>query len=75
MSDPGTYRTREEVDDYRKQDPILILRDILEEKKIFSEEDYKKMDQACRKISDDAVEFAENSEEPHLQTLYEDLFV
>ena len=75
MSDPGTYRTREEVDDYRKQDPLIVFRDILESKDYLSEEDYKKMDRDCRKICDDAVSFAEKSEEPPPETLYEDLFV
>ena len=74
MSDPGTYRSRDEVADYKKQDPILIMRDYLDEKGFMKDEDYKKMDQECREICTGAVEFAENDEEPSLPSLFEDVY-
>jgi pyruvate dehydrogenase E1 component alpha subunit len=36
MSDPATYRTREEVDDYKRQDPIYILQSVLEQEKMLT---------------------------------------
>jgi pyruvate dehydrogenase E1 component alpha subunit len=73
MSDPATYRTRDEVDDYRKQDPILILRALMEEEGMLTEEQFKEIDEAARKAADEAVEFSEASEEPPLETLHEDV--
>ena len=73
MSDPAKYRTREELDEYRQQDPILLFKDALIEYGIISEDDYKAMDNECKVISNNAVEFAEMSEEPGLETLYEDV--
>ncbi|HUV07495.1 MAG TPA: pyruvate dehydrogenase (acetyl-transferring) E1 component subunit alpha [Spirochaetia bacterium] len=73
MSDPATYRTRDEVEEYRKQDPILIMLDYLKDKRHLTDEGYKKMDQEMRKTCDEAVEFADRSEEPALESLYEDV--
>jgi pyruvate dehydrogenase E1 component alpha subunit len=73
MSDPATYRTREEVDDYKKQDPIFILQNLMERDDMLTPEEFEKMDGQCRKICDQAVQFAEESQEPALETLYEDV--
>ncbi len=73
MSDPGKYRTREELDEYRQQDPILFLKTGMQEAGLLTEEAYKDLDQKYRKIADDSVVFAENSDEPELETLYEDV--
>ena len=74
MSDPATYRTKEELAEYKQQDPIIILKDKLTESNIITEEKYKEMDDKCKAIVLGAVEFAENSEAPAIETLYEDLF-
>ena len=73
MSDPATYRTRDEVDTFRRQDPIVILRAYMEERNLVSDDQYEEMDREARKIADDAAEFAESSDEPALETLYEDV--
>lgn len=73
MSDPGKYRTREELDEYRQQDPILFLKTGMQEAGLLTEEAYKDLDQKYRKIADDSVVFAENSDEPELETLYKDV--
>lgn len=75
MSDPAKYRTRDELEEYKAQDPILILRDLLESQKILDEEDLKKIDKECREISSKAVQFAEESENPPLSDLYKDIYV
>lgn len=73
MSDPAKYRTRDELDSYRQQDPILILKQAMFDAELLTEDDYEQMDQASRKAADDAADFAENSPEPALETLYEDI--
>ncbi|NLN41631.1 MAG: hypothetical protein GX160_06555 [Clostridiales bacterium] len=73
MSDPAKYRTREELEEYRQQDPILLFKNAMVEKNILTEEEYKRIDDECKKVANQAVEFAEKSEEPGLEALYEDV--
>jgi pyruvate dehydrogenase E1 component alpha subunit len=73
MSDPATYRTKEELEEYRKQDPILILRAALEEKGEIDEAEFQRIDGECKRIADEAVQFAEQSPEPAASALYEDV--
>ncbi len=75
MSDPGTYRTREELEDYKKQDPLLIMRDKLVSEGVLDDESYARMDKQAKEISAQAVEFAEQSPEPEPNELYEDVLV
>jgi pyruvate dehydrogenase E1 component alpha subunit len=73
MSDPAKYRTPEELDAYKKQDPILILKSHMEEAGLLSGEQYAALDAACKSTCDDAVKFAEESPEPDASSLYEDI--
>jgi pyruvate dehydrogenase E1 component alpha subunit len=75
MSDPATYRTKEELEEYKNQDPILILKAKLIEAKQISNEEFDKIDAECKQISNDAVQFAEDSPQPAVETLYEDVLV
>ena len=75
MSDPAKYRSKEELESYKEQDPILILKALMIERKMLTEEGYKKLDKELRSICDEAVKFAEESPEPELETLYEDVLV
>jgi len=74
MSDPAKYRTREELDSYKEQDPIIILQKILIEGKVAGEDEIAKMDDAAKKQCEEAVDFAESSEEPSPEALYEDVY-
>ena len=51
MSDPGNYRTRDELDAYKQQDPILILRQAMIAASLLTEEDYESLDESCKKIA------------------------
>ena len=75
MSDPAKYRTQEELDEYKQQDPIALLLSEMIEEKYITEDEYKKMDTEAKAICDKSVEFAENSPEPELSTLYNDVLV
>ena len=74
MSDPQKYRTREEVDEYKKQDPILILETRMKEEGLWDAARAEAQDKAAEEATRDSVEFAENSAEPALHTLYEDIY-
>lgn len=73
MSDPAHYRTKEELEEYKRQDPILVLKARLLEGGGFSEERFAALDEECRRLSEEAARFAEESPEPALETLYEDV--
>jgi pyruvate dehydrogenase E1 component alpha subunit len=73
MSDPAKYRTPEELDSYKKQDPILILKSRMEESGHLTEEAYAALDAECKSVCDEAVKFAEESPEPELSSLGEDI--
>ncbi len=75
MSDPATYRSKEELQEHREQDPILILKNKMTAENLISEEEYKKIDKKCKAIAEESVNFAEESPEPAIETLYEDVLV
>jgi pyruvate dehydrogenase E1 component subunit alpha len=75
MSDPAHYRTKEELEEYREQDPILILKKQMSDAKLLSEEEYEKIDEEMKDASNKAADFADASEEPSPDALYEDVLV
>ncbi len=75
MSDPAKYRTKEELKDYKDQDSILLLKSTMLEQELLTEETFTALDAECKQIANDSVTFSENSDEPALETLYEDVLV
>ncbi len=76
MSDPGNYRSKEEVTDMREhRDPINLYKDYLINNKLCNEEDFKKIDKEVKQIVDEAIEFAQNSPEPDEAELYTEVYV
>ena len=73
MSDPGKYRTREELDEYRQQDPIILFKDGLIAAGLLTDAVYEDMDERCRRISDESADFAERSPQPEPEELYTDV--
>lgn len=75
MSDAATYRTKEEVEDERKNDPIPKHRAYLLEKKVVKEADLDAIDEAVKKRVDEAVAFADAAEEPSIDELHKDTII
>lgn len=73
MSDPAKYRTREEVEQYKQQDPILILQYLLLENQMISEKELAEMDAEIKAICEESVQFSEQSEEPAPEALHQDI--
>lgn len=74
MSDPGTYRTKEEVEDYKQRDPLETTRRKLLREKWATEAQLEKMDKEVKAEVADAVKFAEESPYPPLDELYIDVY-
>ncbi len=75
MGDPGTsYRTKEEVEEWKKRDPIKRLRDQLVQNKIATESELDEIENATMRELDEAVEFAIESPEPRVEEALEDIY-
>lgn len=74
MSDPGKYRSTEEIKKYQERDPILLFKHSLEEAKVFTEKDFEEIEQRAKEATQKAVEFAENSPFPDESELMTDVF-
>jgi pyruvate dehydrogenase E1 component alpha subunit len=76
MSDPAKYRTREEVEEVRRnRDPIDHVQELLTEKGWADEAALKAIDAEVRAIVADAAEFARISPEPDPAELFTDIYV
>jgi len=75
VSDPGKYRTKEEVKEYKDKDPINILEKKMINDKIATEDEIKKIKADVKAEIDAAVEFAEKSSFPDPSELYTDNYL
>jgi pyruvate dehydrogenase E1 component alpha subunit len=74
MSDPAKYRSKEEVQKMRQEkDPLLRLRDVMENHADVTEDELKQIDREIKDLVSDAAEFAQNSPEPDPTELYTDV--
>ena len=77
MSDAasGTYRTKAELEEYMKRDPISLLRTRMEDNGSLTEAQLLAMDVEIKAAVQDAWDFADASPELPLEALYEDVYV
>jgi pyruvate dehydrogenase E1 component alpha subunit len=77
MSDAvsGTYRSKAELEEWQKRDPIVLLRMQMQERKELTEEQLHKLDDEIKAEVQDAIDFAEKSPEPPAEALFEDILV
>ena len=75
MADPshGHYRTKDEVEEHRKRDPLLLLKETILTKQLCSEADFKPLEQEVNDVVAAAVKFADESPFPDLATLHHDV--
>ncbi|MBA2586883.1 MAG: pyruvate dehydrogenase (acetyl-transferring) E1 component subunit alpha [Chthoniobacterales bacterium] len=75
MSDPASYRTKEQLEKYRMDDPITRLRAQLAREGKLTNEEFDRRDKAAKDTALASVKFAEESEEPPLEKLYDYTYV
>lgn len=73
MSDPQKYRTREELEEYKKQDPIELLKASMIGERMLTQDESDSIEKQIAERVAAAAAFAEESEEPAMHTLYEDV--
>jgi pyruvate dehydrogenase E1 component alpha subunit len=75
MADPEEYRTKDEVEEWRRRDPIASFSKRVLDEGMFSDKDIEEMDAHAMSTVDEAVQFADNSPFPELDSLYDNLYV
>lgn len=74
MSDPGLYRSKDEVEDFKtNHDPLLNLQKVLLEQKLISVEELTAWDDRIKTEMKDAADFALDAPLPEESKLYTDV--
>jgi pyruvate dehydrogenase E1 component alpha subunit len=75
MSDPQKYRTKEEVEKFKSEDPILSVLDTIYKNEWATEKQIENIDKRVKSLIEECVKFADESPEPEAHELYEDVYV
>jgi TPP-dependent pyruvate/acetoin dehydrogenase alpha subunit len=71
--DAMLYRSKEEVDEWRKKDPLLHVETLFAERGIFTEAECRMIWNEVQQEVDEAVTIAESSPDPAIEALFEDV--
>jgi pyruvate dehydrogenase E1 component alpha subunit len=74
MADPELYRKKTEVEHWKERDPIAILRRKLEADRLLTAADFDAIQGEVDRVAEEAVRFADESPEPGLDALYENVY-
>ncbi|MGC0371366.1 MAG: hypothetical protein DGJ47_000052 [Rickettsiaceae bacterium] len=74
MSDPAKYRTKDEVEQKKEKDPIIVVRNHILENKFASEDQLKTIEKDIKSQIKEVEEFATKSPLPDESELYTDIF-
>ena len=76
MSDPihGHYRTKEEVEEQKRLDPLTVFADMLKGSNLATDDFFESAEKRIKNIVEECVQFTESSPEPPLEELYTDVY-
>ncbi len=74
MADPSAYRESSEVVQWQEKDPIDNLAKLAIQYDIFKESDLEKIDKEIQETVDDAIAFADESDEPDMADLHNNIY-
>jgi pyruvate dehydrogenase E1 component alpha subunit len=74
MSDPDTYRGKDEVKEWQSRDGILSLADYMKKHKMLDDQELQRIDEEITAQVEAAVKFADESPEPDPKDLYRDVY-
>lgn len=75
MSDPAKYRTKEEVEAYKRRDPIEQVKLAIKKYKFGDDDYYQKVEKEVKNTVLESVKFAEESKFPNPEEIYHDVYV
>lgn len=74
MSDPQKYRSKEEVEEYKQQDPVEVVRKAILDKKMATEKTLEAIDKKVAGQVEESVKFAEESPFPDSSEAMTDIY-
>jgi pyruvate dehydrogenase E1 component alpha subunit len=74
MSDPQKYRTKEEMDRKKDQDPVIRMKAYILEHELSDDAQLDAIDEDVKNEVKASVEFAESSPAPDLEAIYENIY-
>jgi len=74
MSDAQLYRTKDEVAEYQKIDPITQVRDIIRENKYATDKEIKEIDKRVKNLVEECEKFADESDYPDKSVMYDTVY-
>ncbi len=74
MSDAQKYRTKEEVEEYKKIDPITQVLNVIKDNKYATEEEIKAWDKEVKDKVAECEKFAEESPYPDVNIMYDSVY-
>jgi acetoin:2,6-dichlorophenolindophenol oxidoreductase subunit alpha len=76
VGDPSTsYRRKEEVEEWRKRDPVKLYRENLLKMQVCVVKELEEIDRKVEREIEEAVAFAQNSPDPRPEEAFEDVYV
>ena len=74
MADPEFYRTKEEVQQWRARDPIVLFEQRLREWGVIDDGAIKRLQDEIEAVVNEAAQFAEESPPPDASSLYDNVY-
>ena len=74
MSDPDTYRGKDEIKEWQGRDPILTMGEHLKGQKLLTDQEIQKIDEEVTAEVEAAVKFADESPDPDPKDLFRDVY-
>ena len=74
MSDPANYRSKDEVEEYKQRDPVLIIKDLILANNYASEDQVKEIEKKVKVKIAETAEYATSEPLPSEDELYTDIY-
>jgi len=74
MSDPAKYRTKDEVEEYKQQDPLEKVKQTILSNNYADESYFEALEAKMKKEIDEVVKFAEESPYPQPEEIFKDVY-
>ena len=74
ISDPGRYRTKEEIEEWRRRDPIVRMEAYLKDNGMSTDEEIKAVHEDAARRVQESIDFADRSPYPSPEELYTDVY-
>lgn len=75
MSDPATYRTKDELNEMKSRDPISLQKELLVAQKLADEVWFEEVEKKVKAEMEEVMRFAEESPDPELAELHDHVLV